>query len=137
MPKDALHAKSPPAATRPLSFAEALSPLWIFSKKKEEGRKKRGSHSVTGKKNTYILKTKQNQKKKKEKKPNKKVKKDLVLSPSSFHRKRPHGRRTCSVPTAHSPEHSPAPALHRCIALPRTAPLLHGTQRPQPVPSLR
>lgn len=38
------------------SQKRSLSPPWIFSKKKEEGRKKRGSHSVTGKKKIYILK---------------------------------------------------------------------------------
>lgn len=119
------------------SQKRSLSPPWIFSKKKEEGRKKRGSHSVTGKENIYILNAYNYNNNNKKQGAKQESKEGFGSEPFIFSHKEAPGPEDalCPLPTPRA-QHSPS-AAPAAWALPRTAPVLHGTQRPQPMPSPR
>lgn len=103
--------KPPSSHTAPLLRRSALShhPGYFLRKRRKEERKEEVTLLLV-KKYIYI-KSIQLQQQKKSRVPNKKAKRGLVLSPSSFHTKRPRGRRTRCAHCPH-PEHSTAPALH-------------------------
>lgn len=125
--------KPPSSHTAPLLRRSALShhPGYFLRKRRKEERKEEVTLLLV--KNIYILKA-YNYDNKKKQGAKQESKEGFGSEPFIFSHTEAPGPEDalCPLPTPRA-QHSPSAAW----ALPRTAPVLHGTQRPQPMPSLR
>ena len=126
--------KPPSSHTAPLLRRSALShhPGYFLRKRRKEERKEEVTLLLV-KKYIYI-KSIQLQQQKKKQGAKQESKEGFGSEPFIFSHTEALGPEDalCPLPTPRA-QHSPSTAW----ALPRTAPVLHGTQRPQPMPSLR